>query len=372
MNKKYQRLTIYTTSSCNLDCNYCYEKNYRKSIIINHPQDYNIYIDKMLELEQTDIKTIELWGGESLLGLGEFIDYIPNFIETFPYWKELYFSTNLALNNSDTLIQNLYQTLDKYVNHKFIIKIQISLDGPKDITDYHRGAQVTELILNNLNKINQLNFNSSKISIQFFINSVLSKETLYYIKTYKDIENWFDFFLNNISDNIKIGLPKININDIWTDEDGIQYGQILKWMDIWRKIHPIEAERFNWLDYKPFSLKLCAAVSDYNQIALSPQGDLGLCHRAILEGLYLNEHNVHQVNFTTVIEHLSKEYMKYKDIISREDFLESLYIYVSIIWCPFDGRYDNGYLNNFQSAMPLYYNGAMNILLKWSRQYGQS
>jgi hypothetical protein len=113
-------------------------------------------------------------------------------------------------------------------------------------------------------------------------------------------------------------------------------------------------------------------------LALSPSCEQAICHQAIWEGY--DRLNVSQINFSAISQALINNYPNFKDNITFEDFKESLSIYTSIMWCPLRAANpfeamsmgDFSIDATFMYAMPLYYNGAMNILLKWSRNYGQS
>ena len=78
MNNLYQRLSVFTASSCNLNCKYCIEKDCKMEPI-SHPQGYLKYINKVKLLNPNNkdtITSIELWGGEPLIGLDDFIFYL--------------------------------------------------------------------------------------------------------------------------------------------------------------------------------------------------------------------------------------------------------------------------------------------------------
>lgn len=375
----YQRLALYTTSSCNLNCKYCYEKNYREGLQISHPQDYSIYINKLLELNpenKNTLTSIELWGGEPLLGLEEFIFYLSDFVKEFPNLQEIQFSTNLSLDNSVKLIHELY---DQFIilQPKGKIKIQISIDGPITINDYNRQNGLTQTILNNVSKLNRSN-------LIITTNSNFTRKSLFSFIKYENIEEWFNFFLTNFPSNVKFGLFKM-IKDIppgarmtgtcWNETDGQRYAQLLQWADQWRELHPEESQRFIWPEFKLNKLKICAATAPNYMIALSPTGEQALCHRGVWEQQFLNEDNpIRNINLTDIYSYLMDYYNSYKDIITIDDFKESMLIYVNLNWCPYLWNFGPGSLEAlwFSNEIPLLYNGAMNILLKWSKEYANS
>lgn len=371
VNNTYKRLSIYTSSSCNLNCKYCYEKNYKMKI--NHPQDYNIYIDKLLYFNiknKETLESIELWGGEPLLGLQEFITYLPRFLNVFPNLKEIKLSSNFTVDNSADLISMLLYRINEYMfeDRHFTVKLQISIDGPQEINDFNRGIGSTQKVLNNI--IN-LNNEYNKVDLIVSTNSVFNIKPLYAILSYENMEEWFNFFLDNFPENIKFGLftfDKENRN--WTNEDGVRAANLLRWADQWRELHPEESKRFIWPDNKINVLDICSTVAPGEVLSMSPTGEVGLCHKAIQHENYSCD--MYPINLTHIFDYMMDQYTLYKDNITLQDYRDSLITYINLMWCPYnDSLMDTfGEHTWFCASMPLYYNGAMQILLKWGRLYG--
>ncbi len=300
------------------------------------------------------------------MGMQEFISYIPDFFKNFPNWNLLQFSTSFIGSNDILIIQQLINCIEEWTPHQFIIKMQISIDGTNELNDYNRGIGTTNKILSN---INNLSIQANQVKLQITTNSILDKNTLYMINSYEDMKNWFEFYLNNFPEEIRFGLFRPAQSFEWNKEDGIQYAKLLTWANQWYNNNPIDRERFIWPFHKAKTLDLCAATAPHMQIAFSPQGEQCLCHRAVLEGLSNKEISKIQINLTYVFDLLMDYYYKYKDNISLDDYRESFYIYISNQWCPYNSKQS---YYNILFALDLYYNGAMNILLEWSRQYGSS
>ena len=298
------------------------------------------------------------------MGMQEFISYIPDFFQNFPNWNLLQFSTNFIGSNDILIIQKLIDRIEEWTPHQFIIKMQISIDGANKLNDYNRGIGTTNKILSN---INNLSIQTNQVKLQITTNSVLDKNTLYMINSYEDIKNWFEFYLDNFPETIRFGLFRPIQSFEWNKEDGIQYAKLLTWANQWYTNNPIDRERFIWPFHKAKTLELCAATAPHMQIALSPQGEQCLCHRAVFEGLPNKAIGIPQINLTEVFDLLMDYYYKYENNISLNDYHESFYIFISNLWCPYIARYSIYYMTPY---LDLYYNGAMNILLEWSRQYG--
>jgi len=224
MNNLYQRLSVFAASSCNLNCKYCIEKDCKMEPI-SHPQGYLKYINKVKSLNPNNkdtITSIELWGGEPLIGLDDFIFYLSDFYREFPNINTIQISTNFTLPNSAELINTLSARLYTF-NPEARIKLQISIDGPQWINDFNRGEGTTQKILNNIALLD-MQYNN----IDIVTNSVLYTKGLYGIVSYELMEDWFNFFLNNFPTDVKFGLFRFEKKDTpFTDEDGARAAQLL-------------------------------------------------------------------------------------------------------------------------------------------------
>lgn len=370
----YKRLSIYTTTACNGKCGYCYQNGLSPDEI-KHPQDYNIYINKLLQLDvnnRATINSIELWGGEPTLFFNEFLIYWETFNIYFPNLNEIQFSTNL-LNGSVENIINMAETIDNDINHNLTLRFQISIDGDSKINDFNKQYNCCEEITNNLLELldyidnNNLNFVNFDISTH----SVLTKETLQLFNSYQDIDNWFNFFINTFNnENIKFRLFKVEYlshPQIWELKDAEHFSDIISWVDIWKNENKEKAKRIIWPDYKINELKICAAGQPQGTISLSPSGEIMLCHRNLFSAIKFPI--LKPIDLTEVYSLLENRYSLYKDYISKEDFLASLNIFISMIWCPvlYAGEFDFPQ-NWIYQPMDIYYRGAMNTILKWSKE----
>lgn len=305
--------------------------------------------------------------------------YLPEFLSTFPNLKEIQLSSNFSLENSAQLINTLCQEIEQY-NKLFTIKLQISVDGPKEINDFNKGIDITN---KTIYQVNQLKMNYNNVNLIVTTNSILQYKGLYYFTSYEKIEEWFNFFLINFPNNIKHGLFRVNKTPIhligtnrnsenpWTKEDGLRYAQVLNWVDTWRSNNPTLINRFIWPIYKINILQICAVTQPNNIISLSPSGEIKFCHRDIYEEPPQVK-DLSNINLTNVYDYLTDQYYLYKDKISLNDFKDSMLIYINLNWCPYLWTLSNRKIDMewFTNEIPLLYNGAMNILLKWSKENG--
>lgn len=310
------------------------------------------------------------------MGLEEFTFYLSDFINEFPNLKEIQFSTNLSLNNSVNLIHELCDQF-AILQPEGKIKLQISIDGPAAINDFNRQVGLTNIIINNVNQLNRSN-------LEITTNSNLTRKNLFTFLNYSNVEEWFNFFLLNFPSNVKFGLFK-PIKDVpkgvstdgapWDKYDGQRYAEILQWADQWKELHPEESNRFIWPTFNLNEIKVCAAGAPNYMIALSPTGEQAFCHRGVWEQQYFNdETKIRGINLTEIFDFLMNHYELYKDLLSIDDFKKSMLIYINLNWCPYLWSSDAGslYAFWFSGEIPLLYNGAMNTLLKWSKEYANN
>lgn len=223
----------------------------------------------------------------------------------------------------------------------------------------------------------------NNINLIVTTNSILSHKGLYYFTSYEKVEEWFNFFLNNFSHNIRHNLFRVHKtpmhligtdrkNDkFWTKEDGLRYAQILNWVDVWRKNNSELIDRFIWPIYKIGTLSICAVSEPNNIVSISPSGEIKFCHRDIYEEPPQVK-DLSNINLTKVYDYLIDQYYLYKDKISLNDFKDSILIYINLNWCPYLWTLSNRKIDMkwFTNEIPLLYNGAINILLKWSKENG--
>lgn len=121
--KKY---ALYVTNQCNMNCDYCYRKDFRD---INIPlEDIQNTINNILNVEDNDIR-IEFLGGEPLLVYNR-IDSICNYIK-FKYPEK---NIKYSLTTNGTILnRNVRDIVDR---HK--IKIYVSIDGDESMHNMHR------------------------------------------------------------------------------------------------------------------------------------------------------------------------------------------------------------------------------------------
>ncbi len=154
-NEKYiATVVFYITSSCNLRCEYCYEKDGRpdKSLTKEGIDDKLKWIDENL----ADNSHIVIFGGEPLLRI-DLVEYIVDQLITT--YKHRWFSVSLNTNGMLLLNDNIFNRYKRIVS-KRQFTTYVSYDGPnsfrrKDIN----GNCINDKIVEVLKKLEKNNIN---------------------------------------------------------------------------------------------------------------------------------------------------------------------------------------------------------------------
>lgn len=243
---KFNQMTLFTTALCNLNCSYCYickdvagglqlidkdiEKDFEEGNQIKQILEFDPSIRDSLE-------GITLWGGEPFLHAERFIDKMEDYFEAFPNLYKIETSTNFSIPNQAQIIKQILDKVDilYHGDKKFIVSIQISIDGYPEMNDAGRGIGVTEKFLKNFRDLCQVEYNSDKIDMELFTKPTLSKDTFKYLETEEDCFKWFNFFDKNLSKvHDESGCKWRYANSLfncaqpseWTKEDGERYAKI--------------------------------------------------------------------------------------------------------------------------------------------------
>lgn len=202
-NTRIQALSLLTSVGCNLNCSYCHiaqSVNEATPELIHATiqalQD-GTYLKNVLnvlrKLHQapSNITDIALWGQEPTLTIQYLTDHITDWLNSFPYWKRLMFSTN-GMEYGERII-DLFQAIDNNINYDFFFDIQCSFDGNEG-TDKLRKAnseQIFKNLSNIFNKLQQISF--QHIIINFNFHGVLSLDLLKSLNTNEKLR---DYYLN--------------------------------------------------------------------------------------------------------------------------------------------------------------------------------
>ena len=207
-----KEIVLYTTAKCNLNCRYCFISKNQSLLEIdkdleNSFKDIEYYKNMFKEVDPEYIYNAEqigLWGGEPTLGFERVAPLMLNLIDECYNLNKIFFSTNLVSQN---VIDNIHYLMNqlKTIPHKYIkITMQISIDGPRDITDSQRGIGTTDKIITNLKYLIDNNFFlPSNVDLHVIFKGTIDKDTLPKFLDRNYIINYYKFFEDEIADLFK-------------------------------------------------------------------------------------------------------------------------------------------------------------------------
>lgn len=314
-------VALYDTALCNLNCNYCFiSKNSTISDVDKELESCFLdqdYFANLLQLyfsleEIKDISRLEIWGGEPLLKLERIFSFIKKLVNLSPNFNEIFFSSNFAHNNVIPAIKNLYTFLmNEYPLRSFKISIQISCDGPEDITDANRGIGTTKKIIQNFDYLLQEDiFDNKFIKFYFSIKPTLDMISLKKLLDFDYNIFYYKFFEENFLEKLDkkdlfkqnpiTPIPNLASPTNHTQEDGFVLRDVLKVqrkIEQQHKITPIFKYYNNITLYTPriteqnrtsvgqtdFQSPSGFCGSGTNVIGLLPNNKVCGCHRSFAE-----------------------------------------------------------------------------------------
>src|SRR5574344_1391439 len=152
--KQFQSLYLITTTSCNLDCDYCFYRS-SSSQSLKHRENMSFEtakqaIDKFYDLVSKNEITKDYWqqitfyGGEPLINKNLLFKAIPYVKRKFKKYTTIVINTNLILLDDEII------KLFKENN----VEVQVSLDGNRQQHDLHRktikGKGTYDVVIKNM------------------------------------------------------------------------------------------------------------------------------------------------------------------------------------------------------------------------------
>lgn len=308
-------VTLYPTAMCNLACGYCTITKLKNLPYIDKQfedsyKDEDYYINQLLAIGWDNIKNIrriEFWGGEPTLALHRTYSTVRKMIELLPI-DSMFFSTNLCYSNVEEEIRGLVDVCGEYPNRKFQIQIQLSIDGPEEITDAGRGNGVTKKFLDNYNSLMEKEWFSNiydNVEIRITFKPTLSTDNLnkfididymeYYYKWFED--NLYDVAKPHVSNNLKVfmgAIPNIAVPMVASKQDGINFAKICK-NAFWLSEHGNFKYYNNIVMFTRLTRHVDRNCITYcgagrSVVELLPEGKYCACHRGFLT--YLEDYRI--------------------------------------------------------------------------------
>jgi len=223
-------LRVDVSSVCNLNCKYCY---IAKSKVL--PKLQKEVFDSLEKVEKwlKESRSLTIWGAEPAFGLIK----IANIIEKGGHrFGQIYLSTNM------TVSPKIYiQALKKFVGRTKTVRIQVSLDGYKELHERNRGEGSWEKIVGNTKEfVKMLNNVKVDYTVELRFNSVMDADTIeWFAEDLERLDKWYRFYesftkeLRELSTNpkVRIGMPispNLAVPGKYTKQDGINFAKVVK------------------------------------------------------------------------------------------------------------------------------------------------
>lgn len=316
---------LYTCGTCNLNCKYC---NIDKSPILTE-------IDKQLEESFKGdyyfnqfkkyfplpymLQEIQTWGGEPFLRIERIFPLIHRVIKEYPYFKTMFSSTNFSYPEWIDKFMGLMNCFAEYPEREFTYKLQLSVDGVKEINDRNRGQGVTDRCIENFDKlINIIKENNfpANITLQFEIKGTWDLDVIHDMLEKQKIIDFYQFYEKNYIDKVhELNNPKVSINLTvpntavpapTTVEDGHAFAEVVRICK--------EIEQENWTEHY---FKYYTAITPYlgNINFLDLRGWGGGCGSGMGMVGFLpnNMMSICHEGFVEIVEAYKKHYAKRED-----------------------------------------------------------
>lgn len=250
MKKEVQSLerstaVLYSCGTCNLKCHYCgIDKN---PILVKIDQaleesfkgDYYINQFKKYFPNKYQLKRLETWGGEPFLKMERVHQLVHQTIEYYPYFNEMFSSTNFSYPEWPDKFFGLMKQFEPYAPRKFTYFLQLSLDGPTEINDFNRGEGVTERCWNNFNKlVERLPLDlPDNVDLHIFFKPTLDNTSIRKLNSKEKIIDYYLFFekwyaklfnlkMNNVHPSPSV--PNTAVPSPVTKEEGKMFAELIK------------------------------------------------------------------------------------------------------------------------------------------------
>lgn len=266
-NSEYAHYTIFMTTACNARCDYCFEKDFKKTSLTKETIDEIIQFIKNNSINNKHIH-VEFFGGEPLLYFNN-IKYISKELIDFCKHKKIKYTSNI-ITNASLLSKEIVNEL-KGLN---VVNIQVTLDGTKKEYEKRKNyidvCDSYELVLSNIeyalkNKINvsiRINFDKKN-----FDDIISLLDNISYLNKYSSFNCYvMPIYSSNKKNKDVISRDKIN--------------------DYFEKVFFFMIDKGYIKSEKYFRLNkisnYCNAVRD-NSYVFYPNGDMFKCTHLISE-----------------------------------------------------------------------------------------
>lgn len=232
-------LEMFSAAWCNLDCKYCYIPKHNNLLLKIHKKIMKNIIDgtllkKIESIYGNELTHISHWGTEPTLTLSIYKKFYDELFKMQPKLAHISFSSNFM--KDPIVIENFIKSLPN--DRSIKIDIQMSLDGPGEITNKNRRNGSVDTIVSNILKFVKIvgNMDTNHIVSAKF-KPTIGIDDLYSLSNFKKLNEYYSFFDDLIGKIIsEPGKIKFSINvnptlvtpQDYTSEDGKTFFKMLQ------------------------------------------------------------------------------------------------------------------------------------------------
>ena len=319
-----EAIELMSAGTCNMECQYCFipkteeMKNIHKQII--EALKNGTYIE--LLKEHKDLEYLSLWGTEPTLTLKYFIENIDELFKELPKLKNIQIPSNLLINHMD------FVELQKRINNRANLDIQISLDGDENITDKNRKKYATKTIVEHYKELID-NLSTEKLKIYF--KATISIDNMKNdLNTLEKVIKWYKFF-DDLAEygkkfNVPGAMPSFVVPGKYTSEDGKIASEFFKKISIinkankelklfkhYRQLNNYVMRFMRLVKFHrelPYKSRMFTCSGGDTQNGLDFSGNLHMCHHTFF---WDNE------KYYNDLDNDRKYILKNNDIINKDD-----------------------------------------------------
>ena len=246
-NNDRRTAVVYSCGICNLNCRYCMiDKNpVLKDIddLLEESFKGDYYFNRIKEYfpRPDQLKRFETWGGEPFLRMDRVYPLVHKLINYYPYFKEMFSSTNFSYDTWIDQFMGLMNVFAQYPYREFEYQLQLSVDGPEYINDANRGKGVTERCIKNFDKLVQIIKDGKfpqNVRLGICIKGTWDLDCIRKLNDKQKIIEFYQFYEDAYMQKIReLNNPKIFFGECipntatpapTTKEDGIIFAELVK------------------------------------------------------------------------------------------------------------------------------------------------
>lgn len=186
-----------STGMCPHNCAYCYIPKSAEMVEMHKKICEYIksgeFITNIKKIYGEELRHLGFWGTEPTLTLSLIQEKLPDIFSAFPKMESMDFSTSM-LGNPIT-ISNFINALK---GKDFLLKFQVSLDGPEFITDVNREIGAAKLIPKNLKSLIKMinKIELGKLKLQMRWKPTISIDNMIEMNRGRNIDRYIEYFEN--------------------------------------------------------------------------------------------------------------------------------------------------------------------------------